>query len=119
MTVSRISLWLEVLDFFRHTSFRIRLRAVSLFLENPWVREERKTSKRETVSVTCERRCMRAICLGVARLPTPALLAAARSLSQSRKSRSHACFAFLPQFSEKRETARRLFNNYSVSPRWI
>ena len=35
-------------------------------------------------------------------LSMPTLLAAAPSLSQSR---SHACFAFFPQFSRKRETA--------------
>ena len=70
------------------------MRAVSLFLENPWDRKERKTSKRAsvTVSVTFE--------------GPSALLAAA--LPQSL---SHPCFAFFAQCSRKRENAHSLGNH--------
>ena len=54
-----------------------RLRAVSLFLENP-----------------CKTGAARSVGVGTA-----------QSRSQSR---SHACFAFVPQFSRKRETTRGL-----------
>ena len=90
-----------------------RLRAVSLFLESPWERTQNKYA--------CERDCERDVealmpraanSVGVARLPTPTLLAARGITAPTSRSqsRSHAYFfcVLSYEFSRKRETARSL-----------
>ena len=89
---------------------RNRLWAVSLLLENPLGRtQRRKQHKRAVVSVWAWHAKTRAAS-SVARLPTPALLAAHMLRSQSHSHASLFCVLSLG-FSSKRETARSLGAN--------
>ena len=94
-----VGMWLRLIWVFL---CQVRLRAVSLFLENPLSRpEERKTRKYAsvTVSVTFERRCCE-----------PLIGWALGDERQRRHYHSHAPTLVLrfPQCSRKRETARSL-----------